>query len=210
SSGVTVVAAAGNDSGSAAARVPAAYNEVITVSALADTDGKPGGLGGHRCYSWGSYDTDDTFANFSNYGSDVDLIAPGKCIWSTIPGGYQYMSGTSMAVPHVTGAIALLKASRPGMTPAEVREALIYLGSQRPLRRSPGAGRRRLTRQARSPDTSSRRAGTGRHSARRSRRPPPSVRVPSRRPSGTRTPTAFGPATRSGTGARGRTDRAAA
>ena len=130
SSGVTVVAAAGNDSGSAAARVPAAYNEVITVSALADTDGKPGGLGGHRCYSWGSYDTDDTFANFSNYGSDVDLIAPGKCIWSTIPGGYQYMSGTSMAAPHVTGAIALLKASRPGMTPAEVREALIYLGSQ--------------------------------------------------------------------------------
>lgn len=130
SSGVTVVAAAGNDSGNAAARVPAAYNEVITVSALADTDGKPGGLGGHRCYSWGSYDTDDTFANFSNYGSDVDLIAPGKCIWSTIPGGYQYMSGTSMAAPHVTGAVALLKASRPDMTPAEVREALIYLGSQ--------------------------------------------------------------------------------
>jgi subtilisin len=128
-SGVTVVAAAGNDSGSAAKRVPAAYNQVITVSALADTDGKPGGLGGHRCYSWGSYDSDDTFANFSNYGSDVDLIAPGKCIWSTIPSGYQYMSGTSMAAPHVTGAIALLKATRPDLTPAEVREALIYLGT---------------------------------------------------------------------------------
>ena len=85
-SGVTVVAAAGNDAGNAARRVPAAYNEVITVSALADTDGKPGALGGHRCYSWGSYDSDDTFANFSNYGADVDLIAPGKCIWSTIPG----------------------------------------------------------------------------------------------------------------------------
>jgi hypothetical protein len=93
-SGVTVVAAAANDSGSAAARVPAAYNEVITVSALADTDGKPGGLGGNRCYSWGTYDSDDTFANFSNFGSDVDLIAPGKCIWSTVPSGYQYMSGT--------------------------------------------------------------------------------------------------------------------
>ena len=54
--------------------------------ALADTDGKPGGLGGNRCYSWGGYDKDDTFADFSNYGGDVDLIAPGKCIWSTRPG----------------------------------------------------------------------------------------------------------------------------
>jgi subtilisin family serine protease len=129
SSGVTVVAAAANDSGSAAARVPAAYNEVITVSALADTDGKPGALGGPLCFSWGSYDDDDSFANFSNYGSDVDLIAPGKCIWSTVPGGYQYMSGTSMAAPHVTGAVALLKASRPQLTPAEVKEALQYLGT---------------------------------------------------------------------------------
>src|SRR4051812_6659570 len=128
-SGVTVVAAAGNDSASAAGRVPAAYNEVITVSALADTDGKPGGLGGHKCYSWGTYDQDDTFADFSNRGSDVDLIAPGKCIWSTVPGGYKYSSGTSMAAPHVAGAVALLKASRPGLTPGEVREALQYLGS---------------------------------------------------------------------------------
>jgi subtilisin family serine protease len=129
SSGVTVVAAAANDSGSAAARVPAAYNEVITVSALADTDGKPGATGGKRCFSWGSYDDDDSFANFSNYGSDIDLIAPGKCIWSTVPGGYQYMSGTSMAAPHVTGAVALLKATRPLLTPAEVKEALQYLGT---------------------------------------------------------------------------------
>src|SRR5204863_948265 len=129
-SGVTVVAAAANDSGSASLRVPAAYNEVITVSALADTDGKPGGLGGHRCYSWGSYDVDDTFADFSNFGSDVDLIAPGKCIWSTIPGGYAYMSGTSMAAPHVTGAVALVKATRPALTPAEVSEALQSLGNR--------------------------------------------------------------------------------
>jgi hypothetical protein len=127
--GVTVVAAAGNDSSSAAARVPAAYNEVITVSALADTDGKPGGLGGHRCFSWGGYDQDDTFADFSNFGSDVDVIAPGKCIWSTIPSGYAYMSGTSMAAPHVTGAVALLKTTRPGLTPGEVKEAIRYLGN---------------------------------------------------------------------------------
>jgi subtilisin len=128
-SGVTVVAAAANDSGSASVRVPAAYNEVITVSALADTDGKAGGLGGNRCFSWGTYDVDDTFADFSNFGSDVDLIAPGKCIWSTLPGGYGYLSGTSMAAPHVTGAAALLKATRPSFTPADVKEALQYLGN---------------------------------------------------------------------------------
>jgi subtilisin family serine protease len=128
--GITVVAAAANDSGSASRRVPAAYNEVITTSALADTDGKAGGLGGHACFSWGTYDADDTFANFSNYGSDVDLIAPGKCILSTRPGStYGLSSGTSMAAPAVTGAVALYKASRPRATPAEVKEALQYLGN---------------------------------------------------------------------------------
>ena len=128
--GITVVAAAGNDRMSAARWVPAAYNEVITVSALADTDGKPGALGGKLCYSWGSYDSDDTYANFSNYGGDVDIIAPGKCIWSSKPGStYGYSSGTSMATPHVTGAVALYKASRPKATPAEVKEALQYLGN---------------------------------------------------------------------------------
>jgi subtilisin family serine protease len=128
--GITVVAAAGNDKMSAAGWVPAAYNEVITVSALADTDGKPGSLGGNLCYSWGSYDSDDTYANFSNYGGDIDIIAPGKCIWSTKPGStYGYSSGTSMATPHVTAAAALYKTSRPKATPAEVKEALQYLGN---------------------------------------------------------------------------------
>jgi subtilisin family serine protease len=129
--GITVVAAAANERRSAAGYVPAAYNQVITVSALADTDGRSGGAGGSRCYSWGGYDRDDTFADFSNYGSDVDLIAPGKCIWSTRPGPtYGYSSGTSMAAPAVTGAVALYKSSRPKATPAEVRESLRYLGNQ--------------------------------------------------------------------------------
>jgi len=130
-SGVTVVAAAGNNGFSAANLKPASYDEVITVSALADTDGKPGGLGGPLCYSWGTYDKDDTFADFSNYGGDVDLIAPGKCIWSTLPGNrYGYMSGTSMAAPLVTGAAALFKASRPLATPAQVKAALRAAGTQ--------------------------------------------------------------------------------
>ena len=129
--GITVVAAAANDSGSAAKRVPAAYNEVITVSALADTDGLAGGAGGKLCWSWGSYDVDDTFADFSNYGSDVDIIAPGKCIVSTKRGQtYGYSSGTSMAAPHVTGAAALYKATRPNAPPSEVRWALQYLGNR--------------------------------------------------------------------------------
>ena len=96
--GITVVAAAANDSHSATHNIPASYNEVITVSALADTDGRPGGLGGNRCFSWGGYDKDDTFADFSNYGFDVDLIAPGKCILSTIPG-----PGVRLHVGHVDG-----------------------------------------------------------------------------------------------------------
>ena len=128
--GITVVAAAANDSHNASRNIPASYDEVITVSALADTDGKSGGLGGNRCFSWGGYDKDDTFADFSNYGADVDIMAPGKCILSTVPGpGYAYMSGTSMAAPTVTGAVALYKSSRPNATPAEVREALRYLGN---------------------------------------------------------------------------------
>jgi subtilisin family serine protease len=129
-SGVTVVAAAANDHGPASKRVPAAYDEVITVSALADTDGKAGGLGGNKCFSWGTYDKDDTFADFSNYGPDVDLIAPGKCIWSTKRGNtYGWSSGTSMAAPHVAGAVGLYLESRPYASPAEVKRALQYLGS---------------------------------------------------------------------------------
>ena len=127
--GITVVAAAANEHTNASKYVPAAYNEVITVSALADTDGKAGGLGGNRCYSWGTYDVDDTFADFSNYGSDIDIMAPGKCIYSTVPGGYGTSSGTSMAAPAVTAAAALYKATRPRATPSEVRESLRYLGN---------------------------------------------------------------------------------
>ena len=115
--GITLVVAAGNESDDAARHVPAAYPEVITVSALADFDGAAGGTGNATCRP----DGDDTFADFSNYGADVDLIAPGVCIESTWNDGTtNTISGTSMAAPHVAGAAALLKARYPALTPAEV------------------------------------------------------------------------------------------
>jgi subtilisin family serine protease len=124
--GVTYVVAAGNDSADAAEFTPAAYDEVITVSALADFNGLPGGGAPSTCRS----DVDDTFASFSNYGADVDLIAPGVCIESTwMLGGYNTISGTSMASPHVAGGAALYKATHPSASPAQVKSALQAAGS---------------------------------------------------------------------------------
>ena len=101
--GVTYVVAAGNSGRDAAGFVPAAYDDtLITVSALADSDGAAGGFGPVT-----SRGPDDTFATFSNYGPAVDIGAPGVDILSTYKNGlYTKMSGTSMASPHVAGAAA--------------------------------------------------------------------------------------------------------
>lgn len=120
--GVAFAVSAGNSDADADGYSPARFDNVLTVSALADFDGLPGGLGKSTCRA----DEDDTLANFSNWGPAVDVAAPGVCILSTFPierGSYGTASGTSMAAPHVAGALALL-ASRNKPTSAADVEAL--------------------------------------------------------------------------------------
>ncbi|NKQ54171.1 S8 family peptidase [Amycolatopsis sp. K13G38] len=104
--GVTFAVAAGNESTDASGSSPARVPEAITVAASDKTDRQ---------------------ASFSNYGSAVDLYAPGVNItssWGSSDTATDTISGTSMATPHVTGAAALYLADHPDATPAQVSDAL--------------------------------------------------------------------------------------
>lgn len=125
--------------------IPAAFPEVAAVSAMADSDGKAGGSRGKRF----GY-LEDTIVPWSNYstgvwdenpvtcklnpptpcGAAMDLAAPGENIYSTaLGGGYVTSGGTSMAAPHVTGAVALYIAANGRADDADgvrdLRQALI-------------------------------------------------------------------------------------
>jgi subtilisin family serine protease len=105
---VIVVAAAGN-SRSDVPFFPAAIEEVIAVSATRN---------------------DDTIWSLSNYGDYIDVAAPGFAVYSTFAdlnnyyGGYTFMSGTSMAAPHVAGLVGLIRSQQPDRTLAEIRQLI--------------------------------------------------------------------------------------
>ena len=108
--GVAFAVAAGNEDDDANNSSPGGFDNVLSVSALADFNGLPGGGATPTCRT----DQDDTLADFSNWGPEVDIAAPGVCILSTYPlekGAYGTISGTSMASPHAAGALALLASS---------------------------------------------------------------------------------------------------
>ena len=124
--GVTIVAAAGNYGKDVSSFSPPNNPNVVAVSAIVDNDGKCGakGLGT-------GYGGDDTFTSFSNYGRGIDMAAPGVSIFSTYKSNsYATLTGTSMASPHVAGAIALYKASHPSATYSDVINAVKNMGTK--------------------------------------------------------------------------------
>jgi subtilisin len=113
--GVLIVVATANMARPMSMDIPDAYDEVLSVTAMADYDGTAGSLSGASCLG-GYGGRDDSFAPFSDYAERTDrahaIAAPGVCILSSwSDGGYETLSGTSMASPHVAGTAVLCIAS---------------------------------------------------------------------------------------------------
>lgn len=150
--GITFVAAAGNSGNDLQGSTPAAYDEVLAVTAVADFDGMPGGLASPNCTTSQTDDAAGSFSDFATLAADRahTVAAPGVCVLSTASPGstlfsgtdlYGRLTGTSMASPHAAGTVALCIASGAcaGLTPGQiiakiVADAAAYSG------KNPGYG----------------------------------------------------------------------
>jgi subtilisin family serine protease len=125
-SGVTYAIAAGNSNTNAANSSPARVSEAITVGATTINDAR---------------------SSFSNFGSVVDIFAPGSGIlsaWNTSDTATNTISGTSMATPHVAGVAARFLQANPTATPAQARNAIVNAATLNHLSGIPSGTANRL------------------------------------------------------------------
>lgn len=110
SAGIATVIAAGNGGNNNAISFPGCISSAISV---------------------GSTTKSDQLSSFTNLASFLGLLAPGSSIYSSIPGGgYTYMSGTSMATPHVAGTWAIMRQRSPTATVSQILATLQNTGAQ--------------------------------------------------------------------------------